>query len=167
MFRLRVKTLSARDCHWRNSRKKISAHVRALTGSVPCKLAEGQQSVLAPCWNQIKNSWSPDSSSQCRSLHGLQHCISFATDLAAKLAIDSESCQGSFPSFWTPSSEVAVLFNWNLCRHLFLSQVLKLDLLLCTGFNLEHADLFLCPIFTLRPMNDWKIEQSNELCFSW
>ena len=27
-----------------------------------------------------------------------------------------------------------------------------------TGFNSQHVDLFLCPIFTKRPINDHKIE---------
>ena len=47
----------------------------------------------------------------------------------------------------------------------FLWQVVDLDLLLCTGFNSEHAILFLCYIFTQRPMNDHKIERSNGRCF--
>ena len=37
-----------------------------------------------------------------------------------------------------------------------------LDLLLCTGFDSEHAALFLCLIFTHKPMYDCKIERSNE-----
>ena len=32
-----------------------------------------------------------------------------------------------------------------------------LDLLLCTGFDSEHTDLFWCLMFTQRPMNDWTI----------
>ena len=43
-------------------------------------------------------------------------------------------------------------------------QVINLDLLLCTGFYLEHAVLFLCHIFTQRPMNDRKIKQRDGLC---
>ena len=58
-------------------------------------------------------------------------------------------------------SEVAVLFDSNLSRRPFLGQVVDLDLLLCTGFDLEHAVLFLCHIFTQRPMNDRKIERSD------
>ena len=47
-----------------------------------------------------------------------KHCISFATNLAANLvALDSESCLTSFPSFCAPPSEVAALFNSNLSRH--------------------------------------------------
>ena len=30
--------------------------------------------------------------------------------------------------------------------------VVNLDLLLCTGFDFEHADLFLCLIITKRPV---------------
>ena len=41
------------------------------------------------------------------------------------------------------------------------------DLLLCTGFHLEHAILFLCHIFAQRRMNDRKIEQSNGCCLGW
>ena len=37
-----------------------------------------------------------------------------------------------------------------------------LDLLLCTVFNLKHANLFLCPIFTQISALNWKIEQSYE-----
>ena len=41
-----------------------------------------------------------------------------------------------------------------------LGQVVDSDLLLCTGFDLVHAVLFLYQshIFTERPMNDRKIE---------
>ena len=74
--------------------------------------------------------------------------------------IDSESCLTSFPSFCAPPSEVAVLFDSNLSRLPFLGQVVDLDLLLCTGFDSEHAVLFLCHIFAQRPMNDRKIERS-------
>ena len=52
-------------------------------------------------------------------------------------------------------SEVAVLFcsNLSLNTRPFLGQVDNLDLL-CTGFDFEHADLFLCPILTQRPMSE-------------
>ena len=56
-------------------------------------------------------------------------------------------------------SEVVVLFNSNLIRR--LGQVVNLDLLLCTGFDSEHAVLFLCHIFTQKPMTDRKIERSD------
>ena len=85
--------------------------------------------------------------------------------LQTLVAINSESCQTSFPSFCAPPSEVAVLFDSNLSRRPFLGQVVDLDLLLCTGFDLEHAVLFLCHIFTQRRMNDRKIEQSDGCCF--
>ena len=64
-------------------------------------------------------------------------------------------------------SEVAVLFNSNLSSSPFLGQVVTLDVLLCTGFNLEHEVLFLCHIFKQRPMTDKEIEQSNGHCFGW
>ena len=50
MVALRFTTLSARDHHRRNSRKKKnikSARVRALTGSVPRTMAEARQIVSA------------------------------------------------------------------------------------------------------------------------
>ena len=81
--------------------------------------------------------------------------------LQAVVAINSESCQTSFPSFCTPPSEVSVLCNLNVSRHPFLRQVVDLDLLLCTGFDWEHAVLFVCHSFTQIPMTDSKIEQSN------
>ena len=72
-----------------------------------------------------------------------KHRISFATDLAANFdCICSESRLTSFPSFCAPPSEVAGLFDSNLSRHPFLGQVVDLDLLLCTGFDSEHAVLF-------------------------
>ena len=64
-----------------------------------------------------------------------------------------------------PPSEVAALFNSNLSRRPFLGQVIYLDLLLCTGFETEHAVLFLCHIFTKRPMTDCNIERSYGRCF--
>ena len=47
----------------------------------------------------------------------------------------------------------------------FFRQVVDLDLLLCTGFNSEHDDLFLCHISTQRPMNKRKMDQSYGRCF--
>ena len=92
-----------------------------------------------------------------------KHRILFAIDLAANLGwIDSESRQTSFQSFFAPPSEVAVLFDSNLSRRPFLGQVVDLDLLLCTGFDSEHAVSFLCHIFAQRRMND-RIELSNVL----
>ena len=85
--------------------------------------------------------------------------------LQTLVVIDSESRLTSFPSFCAPPSEVAVLFNSNLSRLPFLGQVVDLDLLLCTGFDSEHAVLFLCHIFTQRPMTDRKIERSDGRCF--
>ena len=85
--------------------------------------------------------------------------------LQTLVAIDSESCLTSFPRFCAPPSEVAVLFDSNLSRRPFLGQVVDLDLLLCTGFDSEHAVLFLCHIFTQRPMNDSKIERDDGRCF--
>ena len=81
--------------------------------------------------------------------------------LQTLVAIDSESCLTSFSRFCAPPSEVAVLFDSNLSRRPFLGQVVDLDLLLCTGFDSEHVVLFLCHIFTQRPMNDRKIERSD------
>ena len=66
--------------------------------------------------------------------------------LQTLVAIDSESRVTLFPSFCAPPSEVAVLFDSNLSRLPFLGQVVDLDLLLCTGFDSEHAVLFLCHI---------------------
>ena len=54
-----------------------------------------------------------------------------------------------------------MLFYLNLSRCPFLRQVVDLDLLLCIGFDSEHAALFLYPIFILRPMNNGKTEESN------
>ena len=55
---------------------------------------------------------------------------------------------------------MAVLLDWNLSKCPFLRQIVNLDLLLCAGFDSEHADLFLFPIFFQRLMNDGKIKRS-------
>ena len=86
-----------------------------------------------------------------------KHSISFATNLASNLGCDQ----------FRIMPEVAVLFDLNLRRCPFLGQVVDLDLLLCTGFDLEHAVLFPCHIFTQRPMTDRKIELSYGRCFGW
>ena len=57
-----------------------------------------------------------------------------------------------------------MLFNLNLSRRSFLGQVIDTDLLLCTGFDLEHEVLFLCHVFAQRQMNDRKIERSYGRC---
>ena len=80
--------------------------------------------------------------------------------LQTLVAIDSESCLTSFPRFCAPPSEVAVLFDSNLSRRPFLGQVVDSDLLLCTGFDLEHADLFLCHIFSQRPVTDRRLSKA-------
>ena len=86
--------------------------------------------------------------------------------LQTLVAIDSESRLTLFPSVCASPSEVAELFYLKLIRRPFLAQVVDLDLLLCTGFNSEHwhAVLFLCHIFTHRPMLDRKIERSYRRC---
>ena len=87
--------------------------------------------------------------------------------LQTLVVIDSESCQISFPSFYAQPSEVSMLFYSNLSTRPFLgqeSQDVNLDLLLCTGFDLGQAALFLCHIFTQKPFNDRKIERSYGRC---
>ena len=39
-------------------------------------------------------------------------------------------------------------------RHPFLGHIVYLDMLLCTGFDSEDADFFICPSFTKRQIND-------------
>ena len=95
------------------------------------------------------------------------HLLSIWLQTSSLVAIDSESRLTSFPRFCIPQSEVAGLFNSNLIRHPFLWQVVDLDLLLCTGFYLEHAVLFVCHISTQRPMTNRKIERSYGRCFGW
>ena len=115
------------------------------------------------CWKKSSN-WK-SMLPLCWSLHG-KHSISFVTDLAANFGcnwfritpgIVSELLHSSI---W---SSCAVQFESEQC--LFLGQVVYTDLLLCTGFDLEHAVLFLCHIFAQRRTNDRTIEQSNGRCF--
>ena len=95
-----------------------------------------------------------------------KHHISFVIDLAANFGCNQfRITPGIVFKLCALPSEVAVLFDSNLSRRPFLRQVVDLDLLLCTGFDSEHAVLFLCHIFTQRPMTDRKIERSNGRCF--
>ena len=55
------------------------------------------------------------------------------------VAIDSESQLTLFPSFFALPSEVAELLNSNLSRHPLCWQAVYSDLLLSTGFDLEHV----------------------------
>ena len=103
-----------------------------------------------------------------------KHSILFATHLAANLVvIYTESFQTLFPSFSTPSSEVAVLWDSNLNRLPFLRQVIKLDLLHGTGFiPIQFRTFGFAPVLVLLRdqgnwMNDQTIEQSDEHCFGW
>ena len=76
-----------------------------------------------------------------------KHHISFATDLAANFGCNRFRIMPDIIStLLSPPSEVDVLFESNLSRRPF-HWVVYLDLLLCTGFNLEHVVLFLCHIF--------------------
>ena len=70
----------------------------------------------------------------------IKHSMSFATNLIAELLQRSFD---SFPRFCAMPSEKAVRLSWNC-----LGQVVNLDLLLCTGFNLLYADLFRFIIYT-------------------
>ena len=101
-----------------------------------------------------------NSLSQCRYQLGFQtfhtNCI-IATDLAAKFKIILELVSKLLHAAVLSSCA----FNQNLStvsRCPFLGQLVHLDLLLSTGFDLEHADLFLYHIFTQRRMNDRKID---------
>ena len=86
-------------------------------------------------------------SSRCRSLLGSQNRFSFATNLAAKLcvqtlfAIDLESLQRSYSSF------CALLSEGLWADTPFLRQVIDLDLLLYTGFDWEHCRFVLMQRF--------------------
>ena len=100
------------------------------------------------------------------SINVLFYLISADVAEKSRIWIDAESRPTLPPSFWAQPSEVAVLFDLNLpgwADSCSLDRLLTLDLLLCTGFNLEHVVLFLCHIstVTLRPRNDWKIEHSK------
>ena len=91
--------------------------------------------------------------------------------LQTLVAIDSESRLTLFPSFCVPPSEVAVLFDLNLSRRPFLGPVVDLDLLRFTGFDSEHAVLFLWHICTQRqmavPEGNWRFRGRNQQPSSW
>ena len=109
---------------------------------------------------------------KCRLLKKSSHqkCTTWLSNIAFHLqpiwletlvAIDAASCLTSFLSFCSLPSEVAVLFNSNLSRCPFLRKLVDLDLLICTGFNLEHAVLLLCHIFTQGPRTIRKFKLGN------
>ena len=80
--------------------------------------------------------------------------------LQTLVAIHSDLCLTSFPSFCAPPSEVTALFNLNLSRLPFLWQVLDTDLLLCTVFDLEHAVKLFCSYVIYLLRDEWMIERS-------
>ena len=83
--------------------------------------------------------------------------------LQSLAVIKSESSQRLIPSFWALPPEVAVLFDWNLSRCPLLRPVVDSDLLLCTGFNLEHA---VHVLFLLR--DQWMIQRlRKEMNAAW
>ena len=79
------------------------------------------------------------------------------------MTINAESYQRLFQGFCKQPTEVDVLklcytaaIAWNLQRCPFLRKVnwvVDLDLLFCTGFDLEYVDLFLCHIVYVRVRN--------------
>ena len=112
---------------------------------------------------QIQIETSPVNTGLCIAF---KHHISFATNLAANLGCNQfRILSKTVPKLLCNTNWSSCAVWWNLIRLPFLGQVIDLDLLLCTGFNNEHEDLFLCTIFTKRPINDGKIKQSNEHCF--
>ena len=66
--------------------------------------------------------------------------------LQTLVAINSESCQTSFPNFCSLSSEVAVLFDSKLSRCPFLGQIVDLDLLLCTLHSIQFRTCEIDPM---------------------
>ena len=82
------------------------------------------------------------------------------------VVIDSESCQTSCPRFFSLPSEVAVLFNsnlrWRPPRPGCLIMFIRFAVFLRIQFG--NAILFLCHIFSQRPMNDQKKKLSYWHC---
>ena len=86
-----------------------------------------------------------------------KHLFSFTTVLVAKFGCYHSRIQQDIVSKLLLAAICSdCKFNWNLMS--FLWQVVDLEPLLCTGLNNEPEDLFLCLIFTQKPMNNQKIE---------
>ena len=101
----------------------------------------------------------------CRSLYGFQTSHVICVHLAANFRCHQFRI---IPEIVSKLLSAAVwsrcVFDSNLSRHPFLGQVVDLDLLLsmlCAGFDSEHADLFLCYIFTQRSMNDRRLSEAK------
>ena len=89
------------------------------------------------------------------------YSISFATALAANFSCNPFRIMPDsdiVSKLLHQPSEVAVLFDLNLSRLPFLGHIVPFNLLLFTGFNSEHAVLFLCHIFTQRSTTHCKME---------
>ena len=104
-------------------------------------------------------------SCQCGPLHGLQIKLFICNHFGCKLCLQSiHNHAGDCFHALEHSS-----LKWQCCSTGIwapvLGQMFNLNLLLCTGFSLEHADLFICLVFTERPMNNCKIQRSYERCF--
>ena len=68
--------------------------------------------------------------------------MSFATDLTANFSCNQfRIMQTLLSSFYVMPSAVVVLFNSNLSILSILGQVFDLDLVHCTGFDLEYVPM--------------------------
>ena len=76
------------------------------------------------------------------------------------------NCLILFPSFCVPPSEVSVLFYSNLSRLPFLGQVVNIDLLLCTGFDSEHA-VFVPVSYFYSETNYWSNYWAKQWVLLW
>ena len=169
-----MNTQSAQHHHCRNPRKKNYREHSNVKACVPVHWrlsatpnGQGLQRVSTP-WakncskNQIKIKACPVNAGHYMAF---KHRISFATYLAANFGSDwFRIMPDIIPSFWVQPSEVSMLLYSNLSTCPFLGRDVNLDLLLCTGLDLEHSALFLYHIFTRKPMNDRKIERSYGRC---
>ena len=110
-----------------------------------------KQSVLFPGmilnWlhQSLQHKWKRDVWKPCRDLHWLDELQDFLSNLLLKIIIHCVTDEPSMTQFPGIGGQ--------------------LDLQLCTGFDSRHADLYPCLNITLRPMNDRKIERSDERCF--
>ena len=91
-----------------------------------------------------------------------KHHISFAIDLASRFGCGRFRIMPDIVS----KRLCAAICSIRIWADALLSDKSSIEICcFCTGFGSEFTELFLCHIFTLRPINDRKIERSDARCF--
>ena len=110
--------------------------------------------------NSLNKKWKPVHSMQVFTyLENCFHLLLFCKLWLWSMQNHARHCFQAFACSHDESSEVTVLFDWNLSRLPFLGYVVNLDLLICTGF-IRNVLICSSALFLLRDKCDCKLLQN-------